>query len=438
MRPGGAPDRVDQRSAIERRTDRRHLGLDRFEPLRGHDRGEPVRVGRGRTQIDGCRARGLQPRAEPLAIGIARLDRDGVDRGRDAVEVQRLPRTPDGQHLDLGIGQQRRGLAAEGRVAQHDRALDASAQLRVGQQSAVAVDEVAAEPRSAHDLGDQRPSAQMSERLGIGSGVRPGDDHRARSSRQNDGQLVGLGGQIGLADAPSALIERTGCLFFGGLLDRGGVGVDLDRGGQLRGRHAEPARQVAAERFAERQVQVHRSRRTRSRAERRLDRVGRDLAQHETLLAVALGVGRVGHRQVGLEPRARREHAQLPGGLVRPDAPQLRRAIGRQQQQRHAGVVRFERRRQQIRRRRARRAHHDRRHPRLTSDAERCEPRDPLVDAHVQADGSAGLEFGGDQGESLRARSGAQDDVTDAEIDERSEESCRGIGCRRRVTFHHG
>ena len=322
-------------------------------------------------------------------------------------------------------------------MAQHDRALDASAQLGVGQQSAVTVHEVAAEPRTAHDLGDQRPPAQMSERLGIGSGIRSGDDHRAGPSRQDDGKLVGLGGQIGLADAASALIERTGRLFFGGLVDRSGVGVDLDRRSQLGGRHSEPARQVAAERFAERQVQVHRPRRTRSRAERRLDRVRRDLAQHETLLAVALGVGRLGHRQVGLEPRARCEHTELPGGLVRPDAPQLGRAIGRQQQQRHARVVRLERRRQQIRRGCARRAHHDRRHPRLTSDSQRSEPRDPLVDAHVQADGSARLEFGGDQGESLRARSGAQDDVTDAEIDERSEESCRGIGRRRRVAFDH-
>ena len=157
-----------------------------------------------------------------------------------------------------------------------------------------------------------------------------------------------------------------------------------------------------------------------ARAERRRDRLVRDLAQHETLLAVALGIGRVGHRQVGLEPRARREHARLPGGLVRPDAAQLRRAIGRQQQQRHAGVVRFERGRQQVRRGGARRADHDRRHPRLTSDAERGEPGDPLVDAHVQADRLRALELGGDEGESLRARSGAQDDVRDAELDERA------------------
>ena len=66
----------------------------------------------------------------------------------------------------------------------------------------------------------------MGELLGIGSGVRPGDDDRARSARQDDGQLVGLGGQIGLADAAAALVERAGGLFFGGLLDRGGVGID--------------------------------------------------------------------------------------------------------------------------------------------------------------------------------------------------------------------
>ena len=94
------------------------------------------------------------------------------------------------------------------------------------------------------------------------------------------------------------------------------------------------------------------------------------------------------------------------------------------------GVVRLERGRQQVRRRGAGRADHGRRHPRLASDAERGEPGDPLVDAHVQADDAAALELGGDEGERLRARSGAQDDVPDAELDERAEEG--GCGIRRR------
>ena len=44
---------------------------------------------------------------------------------------------------------------------------------------------------------------------------------------QHAGQIVGLGGLVRLADASAALVQRTGCLFFGELVDRGGVGIDV-------------------------------------------------------------------------------------------------------------------------------------------------------------------------------------------------------------------
>ena len=151
------------------------------------------------------------------------------------------------------------------------------------------------------------------------------------------------------------------------------------------------------------------------------------------LLGVAVGVGRLGNGQVGLEPHGRREHPGLAGGLVRADAAQLGRAVGGQQQQRHAGVMRLERGRQQVRDRGARRADHGRRHPCLAPDAERGEAGDALVDAHVQAERAAPLELGRDERERLRARTGAQDDVPDAQLDEPAQQRRGGVGGGRGV-----
>ena len=56
------------------------------------------------------------------------------------------------------------------------------------------------------------------------------------------------------------------------------------------------------------------------------------------------------------------------------------------------------------------------------------ERRHALVDAHVQRQHAAPLELGGDEGDRLGARAGAQDDVADALLDEGSQESCGSVG----------
>ena len=102
---------------------------------------------------------------------LAHGGHDGVDGDRGAVEVERLSRPAHGEHLDVVTRQQRGDLAGERRMTEDDGALDAAAQLRIAQQSAVAVDDVAAEAGAADDLGDQRPAARVRERLGGGAGI---------------------------------------------------------------------------------------------------------------------------------------------------------------------------------------------------------------------------------------------------------------------------
>ena len=173
---------------------------------------------------------------------------------------------------------------------------------------------------------------------------------------------------------------------------------------------------------------MHRTRRAQARAHGGRERLVRDLAQHEALLPVAGGIGRLRHRQIGLVPHARCEHARLTGGLIRSDTAQLRRTVGRQKQQRNAGVVRLEGGGQQVRDRGSRRADHDRRHPGLSSDAEGGESGDALVDADVQTDRPAPLVLGRDEGERLRTGSGAQHDVLDTELDQPAQERRGGVG----------
>nr|BFF10303.1 hypothetical protein GCM10025699_16060 [Microbacterium flavescens] len=66
-------------------------------------------------------------------------------------------------------------------------------------------------------------------------------------------------------------------------------------------------------------------------------------------------------------------------------------------------MVSLERGGQQVGHRRAGGADHGDRHPRLSSDPERREARDALVDADVQAQRIAALEFGRHEGERLGA-----------------------------------
>ncbi len=123
-------------------------------------------------------------------------------------------------------------------MPEHDDALDTPAELRIGQQPPVAVDEVAAEPRSADDLGDERPAPEVGEGLGIRSGVGAGDHDRARPALEDVRQVIGFARQVGFADAAAALVQRSGCLLLGRLVRRGGIGIHLGDGRQLGGRHA--------------------------------------------------------------------------------------------------------------------------------------------------------------------------------------------------------
>lgn len=129
-------------------------------------------------------------------------------------------------------------------MPEHDGAFDATAELRVAEQAAVAVHEVAAEPRPTDDLGDERPPAGVRQRLGAGPGIRAGDHHGARSAHEHMGVAVGIGRQVRLADATAALVQRARRLDLDRIL-RGDVGPD-GRGVQLELRRAEPRRQAAA------------------------------------------------------------------------------------------------------------------------------------------------------------------------------------------------
>ncbi len=57
----------------------------------------------------------------------------------------------------------------------------------------------------------------------------------------------------------------------------------------------------------------------------------------------------------------------------------------------------------QVRDRRSRRRHDSDREPRFHREPDREKPRDPLVDAHPQAQQPGALEFRGREGERLRS-----------------------------------
>ena len=122
VRPGRPPHGVDQRRAVERRADDLELGGDgaRAAP-RERRTTRPSASGAGGVRStdaarDACSHSPSQSRSgSPVATAT---------RSAAIVTPLRLsgspgPRTRD--DLDIRIGQQRRGLAAEGRVPEHDR-----------------------------------------------------------------------------------------------------------------------------------------------------------------------------------------------------------------------------------------------------------------------------------------------------------------------------
>ena len=318
-------------------------------------------------------------------------------------------------------------------MPEHDRPLDAPAEFGIAQEGAVSVHEVASVAGPGHDLRDERPAARVCEGLSGGPRVGARDDNGSGTALQHVRVDFGIGWVVRFADASAALIQGTGGLGRRRRVVDGDVVGPRREGLQIDGGPSEPRGQLSRQRLPVGQVQMDGARLARAGAERRGNGVLGDAAQHGGLLARAVVVDLVGHRKVGLESHARREQTGLARGLVRAHAAELRWSIGRQENHRHARVMRFERRRQEVRDRGPRRADDGGRHPALASDAEGGEPRDALVDAHVHGCRAARLELGGDESERLRARAGAHDHMPDPELDQPAEEGGGGIrrgGCR--------
>ncbi len=132
VRPGGPPHRVDERRAVERAPGWRRA---RRRSRRAAPRAPRTRARRRRGRA--ARDRRM-PRARRCshAPSHSRSASPGGDRqqrrprhGR-VVEVQRLARAAHRDHLEVGVGQQRRHFAAERGMPEHDDPLDAPAERR--------------------------------------------------------------------------------------------------------------------------------------------------------------------------------------------------------------------------------------------------------------------------------------------------------------------
>jgi hypothetical protein len=385
-------------------------------------RGQAVRVGSGRAEVDGGGARRPHPLPQPRAIlGTGRPH--GVHRVGGAVEIDRLPRASDGDDLDVLPREQTHHLAAQGRVTEHDRALDPPAELGLAQQSAVGVDHGASEARPADDLGDERETAPVGQLLRGGAGIRSRDDDRSRSRLQHVRRL-GLGREVGDADSPAALVMRARGVAL--------VGCGVVRGCGTRGAVDEPLRGGPGEGLAQRDVEVHRSRGPGALPQRRGQRRRSGLIEDGGLAAPGIRIHVLGHGKVGLVARRRAEEPGLARGLVRSDPAQLGRAIGGEEDERHTRVMRLQHGGQEVGHGRPGRAYDGGRNTGLTPDAQRGEARDAFVDADVQPHDPRPLQVGGDERERLRAGPGADDQVPDSARDETGQERGGRVGRRGR------
>ena len=249
-----------------------------------------------------------------------------------------------------------------------------------------------AEAGSAHDLGDERPAAGTGDPLGIRTGVRPGDDERAR--------------------APGDPQRLPGC---------------EPRRGSEGG--AERIRHRPGQRLARGQVQVHGSGDAVEPLARRAEGHGHGIGG-ERFEVRRLDLPR--HRRVDARTRPGPVHAGLDRGLVRPDAAQLGRPVCRQQDQRHPGVERLHRRGQVSGGGGAGSADECRRHAGSAAEAQGGEAGDPFVDPHVHAHGSGSGERDRGERERLGARAGRQHDVADAVRDEAGQQAHGRLGRGRR------
>ncbi len=137
-----------------------------------------------------------------------------------------------------------------------------------------------------------------------------------------------------------------------------------------------------------------------------------------------------GNRRIDPPAHPRCEETRLDRRLVRTDPAELGRTIRGEQQQRHPGVERLHRRRKQVRGGRSRGAQHRGRRAGLTSDAERRESGDPLVDPHVHTQCTMTREVHCRERESLGSGPRRKDEVAHPMRDQLREE--RGRSCHRR------
>ena len=218
VRPGRPPHGVDERGAIERRADGGELGADRAEPLLGNG-GRRARRRRGRAGArstdaarDACSHAPSHSRSgSPVATATA---------STAVVTPLRLSGSPGPAHRERPRRSGSDSSAADSRLSVGCPSTTTRSMRPPScgsrEQRAVAVDEVAAEPRAADDLGDERPAARVGERLGIRPGIGAGDARPcAARARGRTAASSGSVGQVGLADAAAALIERAGCLVLG-------------------------------------------------------------------------------------------------------------------------------------------------------------------------------------------------------------------------------
>ena len=281
-------------------------------------------------------------------------------------------------------------------MAEHDGASDRLA-VRAAQHLAVGDDGVPAEAGAARDLGDEWGAEGDGERLGLGPCTVASDD---------DGRVVGF--EVDHIRAGGALPERARIR-----IERlVAVGDRRDLG---------DARFGSAERLAVGEVQVHGTVGGGAQGD------GGEFA-HVVGLAGCAGGG----VDIPVSGDHVAEDADLVGGLVGADAAQLARAVGGEQHEWHARVVRLEHSGVQVRDGSSRGADDGNRAARLDSQAQGREASDAFVDAHVHAQQPGALESGGGKGDGLRARAGADDDVLEAEGVHPVKESHGRLGGRAR------
>jgi hypothetical protein len=252
-------------------------------------------------------------------------------------------------------------------MPEDDGAFDATAELGVVEEWAVAGDQVAAKAGAARDLRDERPPARVGDVFGGGASRVAGDDDGARPAFDKQ------------RGAAAAVALRRGVAGGGGGVEVGANALEFELvfgvgdGGQ---------------RFAEREVQVHGARS--GDALRRADGVGPGLTgEGSRVEPFVAGVGAearsgTGSGHIRREAGGSAENARLVGGLIRADAAQLGWSVGREQQHGHAAVVRLEHGGVQVGHGRSARHDHGGRNAGLGGQAQREESGDPFVESHVQ------------------------------------------------------